>query len=143
MPIYEYRCSDCRTRFSLLVYGFEPPEGPACKRCGGHHTSRLISRVSVVRSEETRIDDLSDPGMLDGVDENDPRSIARWMRKMSDGMGEDMGPEFDEIIGRMEAGEDMESIEQRMEELGLGDEMGPGGMDGMGMGGGYDPYNFA
>jgi hypothetical protein len=50
-------------------------------------------------------------------------------------MGEDLGPEFDEIVGRMEAGEDLESIEQRMEEMGLGDEMGPPGMGG-------DPYNF-
>lgn len=135
MPIYEYRCGDCRTRFSMLVYRFNPPEGPPCKRCGGTNTRRLISTVSVVRSEESRIDDLSDPSMLDGLDENDPRSIGRWMRKMSDEMGEELGPEFDEIVGRMEAGEDLESIEQRMEEMGLGDEMGPPGMGG-------DPYNF-
>ncbi len=134
MPIYEYRCGDCRTRFSMLVFKFEPPESPPCKRCQGTNTRRLVSRVSVVRSEESRLDDLADPSMLDGLDENDPRSIARWMRKMSDEMGEDLGPEFDEIVGRMEAGEDLESIEKRMEELGLGDEMGPGGGD--------DSYNF-
>jgi putative FmdB family regulatory protein len=141
MPIYEYRCGDCRTRFSVLVMKFEPPVGPPCKRCGRTNTHRLVSNVSVVRSEESRVDDLSDPGMLDGLDENDPRSMGRWMRKMSSEMGEDLGPEFDEIVGRMEVGESMESIEQRMEELGLGDEMGPG-MDGMG-GMGGDPYNFA
>mgnify|MGYP000030777200 CR=1 FL=1 len=134
MPIYEYRCSDCRTRFSLLVYRFEPPENPPCKRCQGTNTRRLISRVAVVRSEESRLDDLADPGMLDGLDENDPRSLGRWMRKMSDEMGEDLGPEFDEIVGRMEAGEDLQSIEKRMEEMGLGDEMGGAGDDG---------YNFA
>lgn len=135
MPIYEYQCSDCGTRFSMLVHGFDPPADPPCKRCRGTNTHRRISSVAVVRSEERRVDDLSDPSVFNGLDENDPRSIGRWMRQMSDEMGEDMGPEFDEIVGRMEAGEDLESIEQRMEELGLGDEMGPPGMGG-------DPYNF-
>jgi hypothetical protein len=36
------------------------------------------------------------------------------MRKMGEEMGEDMGPEFDEMVGRMEAGEDPEEIERSM-----------------------------
>jgi hypothetical protein len=47
---------------------------------------------------------------MDGVDENDPQSVARWARRMQDQTGEDLGPEFDEMIGRMEAGESPEDV---------------------------------
>jgi hypothetical protein len=63
------------------------------------------------------MDDLADDAMLADLDENDPRSLGRWMRKMSREMGEDLGPEFDEIVGRLEAGEDPEEIEKSMPEL--------------------------
>jgi hypothetical protein len=55
---------------------------------------------------------------MSGVDENDPRSLARFMRKMADETGEDLGPEFEEVVGRLEAGEDPESIEDAMPDLG-------------------------
>jgi hypothetical protein len=86
--------------------------------------------VRLVRSEESRLDDLADPGGLPDLDENDPKSLGSWMRKMGDEMGEDLGPEFNEVVGRLEAGEDPESIEQSMPEL-----MGEGGDD---LGGGLD-----
>jgi hypothetical protein len=83
-----------------------------------------MSRVRLVRSEESRLDDLADPSGFPDLDENDPKSLGSWMRKMSGEMGEDLGPEFDEVVGRLESGEDPESIEQSMPEL-----MGEGGDD--------------
>jgi hypothetical protein len=77
-----------------------------------------VSRVAVVRSEESHLEDLADPSNLAGLDENDPKSIARWMRKMSKEVGEDLGPEFDEVVDRLEAGESPEEIEAAMPELG-------------------------
>lgn len=120
MPIYEYFCRDCQRRVSLLWRSFADAESraPICPRCGGQHLTRLISRVAVLRSEESRLEDLADPSALDGLDENDPKSLARFMRKMADETGEDLGPEFEEVIGRLEAGEDPESIEKAMPELG-------------------------
>jgi putative FmdB family regulatory protein len=131
MPIYEYRCHDCRRRVSLFFRSFsDVEENPACPRCGGTNLTRRISRVSVVRSEDSRLDDMADPSMLDGLDEDDPKSIARWMRKMSAETGEDMPAEFDEVIDRLESGQSPEEIEQSMPDLGdsLGGGMG-GGMD--------------
>ncbi len=129
MPIYEYLCHDCQRRVSLLWRSFADAESraPVCPRCGGQHLTRLISRVAVLRSEESRLEDLADPSALDGLDENDPKSLARFMRKMADETGEDLGPEFEEVIGRLEAGEDPESIEKAMPELGSdlgGDDFG-------------------
>jgi len=59
---------------------------------------------------------------------------------MAQESGEDMGPEFDEVVGRLEKGEDPEKIEQSMGDLFGSDEMGgPGGM-GMGM---DDDYGYS
>ena len=60
------------------------------------------------------MESLSDPSSFGDVDENDPRSIGKFMRRMGNEMGEDMGPEFNEMVGRLEAGEDPESIESDM-----------------------------
>jgi putative FmdB family regulatory protein len=129
MPIYEYRCQDCRRRVSLLFRSFaDIGDKPACPRCGGTNLTRLISRVSVVRSEDSRLDNLSDPSMLDGLDEQDPKSLARWMRKMSGEVGEEMPSEFDEVIDRLESGQSPEEIEEAMPDL--TEDLG-GGMDDM------------
>jgi len=122
MPIYEYRCHNCRRRVSILWRTFAEAEtGMArCPRCGGEQLTRLVSRVRVVRSEESRLDDLADPASLGDLDESDPRSIARWMRKMGDEAGEDMGPEFEEVVDRLEAGEAPEDIEKAIPDLGGG-----------------------
>ena len=51
---------------------------------------------------------------LDDLDDADPRALGGMMRKMSAEMGEDMGPEFNEVVGRLEAGESPEAIEESM-----------------------------
>ena len=137
MPVYEYRCHDCKRRVSIFWRTFSDvdTESITCPRCGGTNLTRLISRVRMVRSEESRLDDLSDPSGLPDLDENDPKSLGRWMRKMSAETGEDLGPEFNEVVGRLEAGEDPESIEKSMPDL-----IGEGGGGGRDFGGGPDDF---
>jgi putative FmdB family regulatory protein len=122
MPIYEYTCQDCNRRVSLLWRSFADAQDrdAVCPRCGGKKLVRLISRVAVVRSEESRLDDIADPSSLSGLDENDPKSMARFMRKMASETGEDLGADFEEVIGRLEAGEDPEAIEKSMPDLAAG-----------------------
>jgi len=57
--------------------------------------SRLLSRVRVIRSEESRIENLADPSKWGDIDEKDPKSMARWMKKMGKELGEDMGEDVD------------------------------------------------
>jgi putative FmdB family regulatory protein len=133
VPIYEYRCHDCKRRVSIFWRTFseaqEGQETPVCPRCGGSNLTRLVSRVRVIRSEESRFDDMGDLDFPD-LDENDPKSMGRWMRKMSAEVGEDLGPEFDEVVGRLEAGESPEDIEKSMPDLmGAGGDDFDGGMD--------------
>ncbi len=126
MPIYEYRCNQCGRRTSVLVRNVAERDTAVshCPRCGSTDLRRLVSRVAVLRSEESRLDNLSQSPSFGDLDENDPRSMGRWMRQMSREMGEDLGPEFDEVVGRLEAGESPESIEEKMPSL--GGELGSG-----------------
>jgi putative FmdB family regulatory protein len=119
MPIYEYRCGACGRRSSLFFQSFSSAERaePRCEHCGSADVSRLISRVAILKSEESRMDDLAGDASLGDVDENDPRSIARWARRMGEQIGEDVGDDFREMVDQLEAGEMPD------------DGPGPGGMD--------------
>ncbi len=127
MPLCSYRCRDCGRKVTIRFesYAAYDVAEAGCRHCGGSKLVEIIGRVAIAKSEDARMDALADPSAMGDLDENDPKSMGRWMRKMGREMGEDMGPEFDEVIGRLEAGEDPESIEQTMPDLG-GD---MGGMD--------------
>ena len=92
-----------------------------CPVCGNGDLERLISRVAVVRSEESHLEDLTSGAALADLDENDPRSVARWARRLGGETGEDLGPEFDEMVERMEAGEMPEDLSEDGGEEPLGD----------------------
>jgi putative FmdB family regulatory protein len=125
MPVYEFRCQDCqqlvRLTFSFAEYGNVEA---ICPHCQSKNLKRRIRRVALAKSEEARMDTLMDDNALAGLDEEDPRSIGRFMRKMSQEMGEDLGDEFSEVVDRLESGEAPESIEESMPELGVGDGLG-------------------
>jgi putative FmdB family regulatory protein len=124
MPIYEYRCRDCGRKSTFVTLSVKTRLEPKCRKCGSGNLVKLISRVAVSRSEESRLENMADPSKLAGLDENDPKSVARWMKSMGKEIGEDMGEDFDQ------------SIEEAMEEAekGTGDAKG-GGED---LGGGED-----
>ncbi|OGO69989.1 MAG: hypothetical protein A2Z49_02790 [Chloroflexi bacterium RBG_19FT_COMBO_56_12] len=128
MPFYQYRCLNCKKRFEIFLsysdYGQKPVN---CPHCASDQVQRRIGRIRVARSEDSRLDDLPDPGNLEGL-EDDPRALGQMMRKMSRETGEDLGGEFDEVVDRLEAGQNPEDIEKSMPELGS-DGDGLGGAD--------------
>lgn len=132
MPIYEYRCTQCRHKMTIFVRGMSPTPPLACERCGSASVSRLFSTFAVGRSGSEPPGGVDDAAMPD-IDESDPRAMARMMRGMSSEAGEDMGPEFEEVVQRMEAGEPIESIDKNLPDA-------AGGMDDAGseMGGAFD-----
>jgi len=106
MPIYEYRCRKCGRRFSVLTLRVSEKPAPECDKCGSRAADRLLSRFAMPKSEEARMESLADPSALAGIDEKDPKSVARWMRKMGKEMGEDgAGEDFDQMMEDVEAGE--------------------------------------
>lgn len=97
MPIYEYRCEDCGRISEFLLIRKDEDFEPRCKKCKGRRMSRVLSRVRVIRSEESRMESLADPSKWGDIDENDPKSMAKWMKRMGKELGEDMG-DLDEAI---------------------------------------------
>lgn len=107
MPIYEYRCRKCRRRFSVLTLRVSEAPVVECSHCGGHGADRLMSRFAMPRSEADRLDALSDPSSLSGLDADDPKSVGRWMRQMGRELGDEVeGEDLDEIVDEIERGED-------------------------------------
>jgi putative FmdB family regulatory protein len=117
MPIYEYRCPKCGRKWSKIWMKSPTKKDEAslrCRSCQGRSLRRIPSIFSRPKSEEERLESLADPSSLAGLDENDPRSLARLMRKMSEETGEPLEGEEAEMLERMEAGE-------------MPDDAGPGG----------------
>src|SRR5947209_6491120 len=106
MPIYEYRCASCRRRTSVFVRSATSAARPKCEHCGSAKLNRLVSKFAVHRPGA----DFDDPSSAEDLDESDPRAVARWARKMKEEAGEDLGPEFDDMVDRIEAGEDPEGV---------------------------------
>jgi putative FmdB family regulatory protein len=98
MPIYEYECHECRRRVSLLVRTLTATSPPACPRCGSTALTRLMSRFATVKSEEARLESLAEGGELGDLDENDPASVARFMKKMGREFGDELGDDFDSAV---------------------------------------------
>jgi len=118
MPDYQFRCLDCKKRFDVyMTYSDYGTRNAQCTHCGSENVERRIGRIRFARSEESRLESLADPGNLDGLDE-DPRALGRMMRQMSGEMGEELGPEFDEVVNRLEAGQSPEEIEKAVPDLG-------------------------
>jgi putative FmdB family regulatory protein len=113
MPIYEYRCQDCRKRTTVLLLSIKQAAPTVCQHCGGTNLERLLSKFASPKSEEARLDALADPGRLGGLDENDPAAMARFMKTMGKELGEDIGDEVDAAMeeGSIEKGGESTSFD--------------------------------
>ena len=104
MPIYEYRCAGCRRKVTVLTLRVsEDVSTRSATTAASRELTRLMSRFAMVRSDDDRLDDLADDAALGDVDESDPKSMARWMRKMGKELGDDAGEDFDEMVDDLEA----------------------------------------
>lgn len=114
MPIYEYLCQDCQQVSSFLIMNIHLPFNPICQKCQSKKMTRLISRIARVRSEESRLESLADPSKFSDLDERDPASMARWMKKMGKELGEDLGDDFEAMVDEA-VGEEAKSKESSAE----------------------------
>jgi putative FmdB family regulatory protein len=130
MPIYEFYCKDCNTIFNFFSASVNVEKRPMCPRC---HKVELERRMSSFATPKNRggEDDMAMPDMDEAkmeqlmsvlaeevghVDENDPRQAADLMKKMTEMTGLKPGPAMEEMIARVEAGEDPEQVEADMGE---------------------------
>jgi putative FmdB family regulatory protein len=121
MPNYEYRCTDCNHKFELfLSYQDYGSKAVSCPSCGHADPERVIKPIRIARQDQDRLSDLADPSQLAGLDE-DPQALGKMMREMSQELGEDLGPEFDEVVDRLEKGQSPEDIERELPDITLDD----------------------
>jgi putative FmdB family regulatory protein len=135
MPIYEFYCADCHRIYNFLSRTINTTKRPVCPRCGREKLERLVSRVAIVRGgRQSAEQDDAGPGPdlpdvdeqrleramaeleaeADTLDEDNPRAMARMMRKLYDAAGLKLGPNAEEAIRRLEAGEDPDKIEEEL-----------------------------
>jgi putative FmdB family regulatory protein len=126
MPTYDFVCLNCGERFDIfLTYSEYGSTKVRCAHCSSHNVRRRMTKVRLAKSEESRMESLADDTALDGL-EDDPQALGRMMKKMGREMGEDLPPEFDDVVDRLEAGQSPEDIEKAMPDLGAGADAGPG-----------------
>ena len=150
MPIFEYLCRPCNRIFSFLSLRLQPEREPTCPRCGASGLERVPSSFAVAGTRTSKADSTAGgaddapaggagleeramrmAGEMSEADAEDPRAMARMMRRLAEESGERITPALDEMFRRMEAGEDPEALEDELgprleEEMGDGDE-GPSG----------------
>ncbi|MCK5064958.1 MAG: zinc ribbon domain-containing protein [Candidatus Fermentibacteraceae bacterium] len=119
MPIYEYLCKRCNIIFQFLVRHPSKDTLPVCPKCDNKNMERVMSSFSFGSGHSSKSDGLEDDPSLAGLDEEDPKAMARAIRRMADELGEDLGSEVSEALSRLEAGEDPEKIERDLEESGF------------------------
>ena len=119
MPTYDFICNSCNQRFEVFMtfaeYGKKKVK---CAHCGSKDVRRRMTKVRIAKSEESRMDSMTDDfSGLEGL-EDDPKTLGRMMRKMGKEMGEELPPEFDEVVDRLESGQSPEDIEKAIPDLG-------------------------
>ena len=151
MPIYEFYCEGNHTVYQF--YAKTLAQGKLTPKCPDNPRwplKRVVSQFAFTgRAQEPKADaDLpagEDPAAdarmeaamaemekdFDSVDENDPKAMARMMRRMSELTGEKIDGEMEEVVRKLEEGVDPEALE---------DKLGAG--PGEGMDGGDDPYGM-
>ncbi len=130
MPIYEFYCPDCNTLYSFFSPKVDTVSRPACPRCGRPEIERRPSRFATPRHESGQEDAMSalDEGKLESVmdsmvddlggleqgAEEDPRTIARLFRRFGDAAGLEPGTKMQELLARLESGEDPDQLEEEL-----------------------------
>lgn len=133
MPIYEFFCKKCNTIYKFYSRTIDTTTIPKCPKCKRVKLERIFSSFATKSSrkgegeadatvpdiDESRLEKAID--MLEkesaGMDEDDPRQTADFMRKLTDAAGISMGEGMQEALERLERGEDPETIEAEMGDL--------------------------
>ena len=122
MPTYDFVCQKCNQRFDIfLTYSEYGKVEVTCTHCGSRNVRRRLTKVRIAKSDESRMEAMTDDvSGLEGLEE-DPKALGRMMRKMGREMGEELPPEFDDVVDRLEAGQSPEEIESALPDLGAGE----------------------
>lgn len=112
MPIYEYRCKQCKKEFSKLFLNQREVKKARCKYCGSSDLERLVSSFAVHQTEASRLADFDTSKPRGDEFYKDSRNIGLWAKKRMKEMGVDLGPKMDEIVERGRTGKILEDYDK-------------------------------
>jgi putative FmdB family regulatory protein len=128
MPIYEFLCRDCNTIFNFFSRRINTDKVPDCPKCGRKLKKLMSSFATIGKANEPGDEDLPsgfDEAKMERalgdlaqeaekMNEEDPKAMARLMRRFSDKTGLVLNENMEKALARLEAGEDPSRIEQEM-----------------------------
>ena len=130
MPIYEFFCPDCNTIFNFYSRRINTEKQPDCPKCGRKKIRKMMSTFATIGKaseesdpltgmDETKMEKAFESLLREAgnVNEEDPRQMARLMRKFSDKTGISLGGQMEDALSRLEAGEDPDQVEKEMGDL--------------------------
>ncbi|MBL9117996.1 MAG: cytochrome C [Verrucomicrobiaceae bacterium] len=131
MPIYEFYCPDNNKLYSFLARSLAYRQHtPRCPDNPAFLLQRRVSNFAIVgKAKDDSADDpfsqLDDTKLealmadmereMGSMDESnpDPKQLGRFMRKMTDLMGDKAPEAIREMVSRLEAGEDPDKLEEQ------------------------------
>jgi len=119
MPTYDFICNSCNQRFDVfMTFSDYGKKAVLCTHCNSENVRRRMTKVRIAKSEESRMESMAEN--FSGFEnlEEDPKALGEMMRKMGNTMGEDLPPEFDEVVDRLESGQSADEIESALPDLG-------------------------
>jgi len=119
MPTYDFICNTCNQRFDVfLTFAEYGKRTVKCTHCNSKNVRRRMTKVRIAKSDESRMMSMADDfSGFEGL-EDDPKAMGQMMRKMGKEMGEELPPEFNEVVDRLESGQSPEEIESAIPDIG-------------------------
>jgi len=135
VPIYEYYCPDNNRIYQFFAKTVaQGQQIPKCPDNPKFRMEKIMSSFAITGGGKTEdkgdtgegdaegSEEADDPRMdaamdqlereMEGVDENDPKAMGRMMRRMSELTGEKLDGEMEEVVRKLEEGQDPESLEE-------------------------------
>ena len=136
MPVYEFYCADCHAIFNFYSRRVTTHKSPSCPRCSKPGLKKLVSNFAISRNLQEPSDGMPDideskmeqamlalAGEMENMNEDDPKAMAKFMRRFSSMTNMDLGDGAEEALSRLEAGEEPDQIEAEMGDLFDGDNL--------------------
>ena len=111
MPIYEYKCNNCKNTSSIFFRSIKSTdtESVKCQHCASPSLKRLISRPGRIQSK-------GEPSAAGDLRAVDPRKTVESMSRQYDNAGIDPGRGFDEVARQAAAGKSPETLKDVIKE---------------------------
>lgn len=97
MPLYEYKCDDCQGKNTILVFSWSKEADRACQHCSSPKLTKLVSGFTMRRSWGESLDWAPSGETLRDINEDDPRSVDKFMGRIKQEMGGQVTSDFNEM----------------------------------------------